>query len=166
MKTSKVTSKEHYVRLKNPGESVSGWYVGGVLNLSPKYKNEQLTVHLLQENGEIVGVSMTGGFTKQFRQGRSDLVQDMLGKFVKFTGLAKIDTGKGNPFMPIEVKEVPAPANMPNIDFELVPAVDYTTFDKESFAKSAPSIPKAEDILSSNGSEEVPGVDEELKSMF
>ena len=69
---SRVTNKQ-YFQVHNPNgknfkDGVTGWYVGGALKTS-QFGQKCVTLHFLQATGEVVGVNMTPGYTKQFLQG-------------------------------------------------------------------------------------------------
>ena len=124
---SKVTNGK-YVQLhksdkKGYVSELSGWYVGGVVSTGNYGK--QLTVHIMQPDGEIVGVNTSPGFFKQwkkFNDPRNVLVNS-LGKFVTLKTGKPIPTPKGS-FIPVDVVLSEAPTERPHIDFEIIPAID------------------------------------------
>lgn len=119
--------KGQYLNLKEVGQDSSGWYVGAGLYKSKLYGNTYCTVHLLQPNGNILGVNLTQGQTKQFVEGKI-IAQDLLGKFITLAAVELIPVKRGN-FLVLKGEAVDPPADMPEINFDLVPVVDYTDFE-------------------------------------
>lgn len=131
---AKGEKNPNYIKLKEINENITGWYIGAAINESRFNKSKVGTIHLLQPNGTVLGLNLTGGQTVEFLKYSGIVAPELLGKFVKIFVKEIQETDKGFPYVKLTAASVDAPKAMPEHDFDLVPFVDYTS--AENRAKS------------------------------
>lgn len=163
---SRVTNKDGYCKVvAKPGKQgevakATGWYVGGVVKTGEKYKNKQFTAHLLRPSGEIIGVNFTPGNTKQYLNGQL-VLSDLLGRYVEIGAGEVIMTERG-PFQTLEIKELPAPSEMPRTDIKLVHFVDL---DQVKGGAGLYKKPSAGNVAAEDVEDYISGEDESTETL-